>query len=435
MNKFKKFMALGLAAMMVTSLVACGGSTGNAKNKKSDSSKGTTVTFWNSFTGADGDMLVKMVDKFNKENTDGIKVKMDISSDFDSQLSTAFAAGEGPTMILSSSAYRFTYGDYLQDVSDVFDKTDLNKDDFIQSYLDYCSDGDKTYFVPFQVVGYYMYWNKDLFKKAGLDPETPPTSWDEWQQDAAKISDSTKNIYGSGISYDYAYQIAHIMQRFGGLAVTDDNGTWKANFENNAGYENFLNMYKDMVDDGDNPLEADTDSMMSAGQVGITVGGPWVTAGLDTAGIEDAAQEEKDGYLYLKKVWNREETFCIDFPMEVQMFAASECVREDIGKAAIMRGPVVYCLEEKDNGKNLHELLVDTDMHASVSEGKICDTVVKMVETDGWRLTESGDAEETLYHMYQKPQKQKVRLHYIPYYTWANRGENEMQVWTRVQNP
>ena len=78
MNKFKKFMALGLAAMMVTSLVACGGSTGNAKNKKSDSSKGTTVTFWNSFTGADGDMLVKMVDKFNKENTDGIKVKMDI---------------------------------------------------------------------------------------------------------------------------------------------------------------------------------------------------------------------------------------------------------------------------------------------------------------------------------------------------------------------
>ena len=195
-------------------------------------------------------------------------------------------SGAKGTMILSSSAYRFTYGDYLQDVSDVFDKTDLNKDDFIQSYLDYCSDGDKTYFVPFQVVGYYMYWNKDLFKKAGLDPETPPTSWDEWQQDAAKISDSTKNIYGSGISYDYAYQIAHIMQRFGGLAVTDDNGTWKANFENNAGYENFLNMYKDMVDDGDNPLEADTDSMMSAGQVGITVGGPWVTAGLDTAGVD-----------------------------------------------------------------------------------------------------------------------------------------------------
>ena len=112
--------------------------------------------------------------------------------------------------------------------------------------------------------------------------------------------------------------------------------------------------------------------------------------------------------------------------------------------AAALHDPIVRPLPcilhalghvRNNNGKNLHELLVDTDMHASVSEGKICDTVVKMVETDGWRLTESGDAEETLYHMYQKPQKQKVRLHYIPYYTWANRGENEMQVWTRVQNP
>ena len=101
MIKLKKIMALGLSALMVTSLVGCGGTTNATENKKSDSSKGTEITFWNSFTGADGDMLVKMVDKFNKENKDGIKVKMDISSDFDSQLSTAFAAGEGPTMILS----------------------------------------------------------------------------------------------------------------------------------------------------------------------------------------------------------------------------------------------------------------------------------------------------------------------------------------------
>lgn len=285
MRKWKRFTAAGLAVLMTSSLVACGGSGKESKTEEKSSSKGTTVTFWNSFTGADGDMLVKMVDKYNKENTDGITVEMDISSDFDSQLSTAFAAGEGPTMILSSSAYRFTYGDYLQDVSDVFDKTDLNKDDFIQSYLDYCSDDKTTYFVPFQVVGYYMYWNKDLFTAAGLDPDTPPATWDEWAEYATKLTDASKNVYGSGISYDYAYQIAHIMQRFGGLAVTDEDGTWTANFENNEGYKKFLNMYKGMVDSGNNPLEADTDSMASAGQIGMTVGGPWVTSGLDTAGV------------------------------------------------------------------------------------------------------------------------------------------------------
>lgn len=276
----RRFLAFVLVVVMMTSLVGCGG-----KESSNGSKKGTTITFWNGFTGADGDMLVKMVDKFNKENKDGITVEMDISSDFNSQLSTAFAAKKGPTMILSSSTYRFTYGDYLQKVTDVFDKTNLKKDDFIESYLNYCSDGESLYFVPFQVVGYYMYWNKDLFKAAGLDPETPPATWDDWKAYAEKLTDTSKNVFGSGLSYNYAFQIAHVMQRFGGLSVTDDNGSWKANFDGNAGYEKFLTMYKEMIDKGTNPREADTDSMASAGQIGMTVGGPWVTVGLDTAGI------------------------------------------------------------------------------------------------------------------------------------------------------
>lgn len=310
MRNTKKFLALGMSALMALSLVACG--SGSDETKSAQSAEGgqteegkqpeesqqaedtedtsadgepVTISFWNSFTGADGDMLVDLVNRYNEENEDNITVEMDISADFDSQLSTAFAAGTGPTMILSSSAYRFTYGDYLQDVSDVFDKTNLDKADFIQSYLDYCSEGSSLYFVPFQVVGYYMYWNKDLFEAAGLDPECPPATWDEWQSMAEKITDESKNVYGSGISYDYAYQIAHIMQRFGGLAVTDDNGAWKINLAGNTGYADFLNMYKDMIDHGYNPLEADTDSMASAGQIGMTIGGPWVTSGLDTAGV------------------------------------------------------------------------------------------------------------------------------------------------------
>lgn len=305
--KKKAVSILLTAAMTISLLTGCGGAENAADTPQAEAEPAAQeseleqaqseaenqtaagepikITFWNSFTGADGDMLTDLVNHYNTENTDGITVEMDISSDFDSQLSTAFAAGTGPTMILSSSAYRFTYGDYMQNISDVFDKTNLDKTDFIQSYLDYCSEGDNLYFVPFQIVGYYMYWNKDLFTAAGLDPETPPSTWDEWAEYAQKLTDESKNVYGSGISYDYAYQIAHIMQRFGGLAVTGESGNWKANFEGNNGYAEFLNMYQTMVQNGDNPLEADTDSMASAGQIGMTVGGPWVTAGLDTAGV------------------------------------------------------------------------------------------------------------------------------------------------------
>lgn len=290
----KKLLALGLSAIMSMSLAACSnqGDTSDNNNAGKNGNEtvaagneAITIQFWNSFTGADGDMLVELVNEFNETNEYGITVEMDISSDFDSQLSTAFAAGTGPDLVLFSSAYRFQYGDYMQSVGDIWDNTELDKGDFMQSYLDYCSEDNELYLVPFQVVGYYMYWNKDLFDAAGLDPNTPPTTWDEWEEYARMITDEEKNVYGSGISYGYQYQIAHIMQRFGGLAVTDEGGNWQANFAQNDGYVKFLEMYKSMLDDGVNPLEADTDSMASAGQIGLTIGGPWVTIGLDTAGI------------------------------------------------------------------------------------------------------------------------------------------------------
>ena len=70
-------------------------------------------------------------------------------------------------------------------------------------------------------------------------------------------------------------------------------------------------------------------------------------------GAEDGEIQVKDGYLYVKKVWKEGETLKLEFPMEIQVLQADNRVRENIGKVAVVRGPVVYCLEEADNGKNL----------------------------------------------------------------------------------
>ena len=67
-----------------------------------------------------------------------------------------------------------------------------------------------------------------------------------------------------------------------------------------------------------------------------------------------AEVEEKDGYLYVTKVWAKGETIRLNFPMEIQLLASNPLVREDAGRVAVKRGPVVYCMEEADNGKNLH---------------------------------------------------------------------------------
>lgn len=113
----------------------------------------------------------------------------------------------------------------------------------------------------------------------------PAQNWDEWFEYAKALTNEDSNVHGSGISYNYAYQIAHIIQRFGGLGVTEEDGAWKANFAGNEGYAAFLNMYKDMIDAGYNPIDADTDPTFTAGQLRMTVTGPWTTGGLDINGI------------------------------------------------------------------------------------------------------------------------------------------------------
>lgn len=149
-------------------------------------------------------------------------------------------------------------------------------------------------------------------------------------------------------------------------------------------------------------------------------------------GMADGKTEYRDGYLYVTGDWEEEECLELSFPMEVKLIGANPLVRENAQKAAVTRGPVVYCMEGYDNGENMHLLSVSMDPEAEVLDGEICKNKVKVIEADGYRQ-DCGRESAPLYHVLKKEKKEAVRLHYIPYYTWANRGENEMQVWTRVE--
>lgn len=137
--------------------------------------------------------------------------------------------------------------------------------------------GEDLYSLPFQNSLYYMYWNKDLFEKAGLDPETPPQNFEEWTQMAAKITDPDSNVYGSGLFMAYGNQEMCLMQQKGGLAVEQQSdGKYKVNIEGNEGYKEYLEWMKALYTNGDNPQENEIDSMFKAGQIGIMVNGPWL---------------------------------------------------------------------------------------------------------------------------------------------------------------
>ncbi len=140
----------------------------------------------------------------------------------------------------------------------------------------------------------------------------------------------------------------------------------------------------------------------------------------------------ENGYLYLRNLTGGHE-IVLKLCMEPRLWRADPRVRDDLGKVALTRGPVVYCLEEADNGKNLHLLSIDASGKPEEKEEQGELGHIIRITAAGKRIREPGEGSR-LYQPADEEalQEQDVRLRFIPYYTWANRGSNEMSVWVRT---
>ncbi len=170
----------------------------------------------------------------------------------------------------------------------------------------------------------------------------------------------------------------------------------------------------------------------------------------------DSDYVAEKGYLYFSNLAGVSE-ICLRFDMTPCLWRADLRVKDDVGKVALARGPVVYCLEEADNGKNLHLLSVDRNSRFEEirERGELGDIVV--ITASGRRYTQANTKEEEnkagteeTGSCKMKPANTEKRkslymrdadleiesgpatLRFIPYYTWANRGSNEMSVWVRA---
>ncbi len=142
----------------------------------------------------------------------------------------------------------------------------------------------------------------------------------------------------------------------------------------------------------------------------------------------DAAPRLEKGYLYLDGPW-QEDTIQYSFAMPARFVWADPRLRADVGRAAVMKGPLVYCLEQIDNGEDLAALSVDVS--AGLSERYDPDLLggTVLIRARGRRLT--APAEGPLYRD-APPAETPAELTFVPYCFWGNRGPGEMQVWTRT---
>lgn len=144
--------------------------------------------------------------------------------------------------------------------------------------------------------------------------------------------------------------------------------------------------------------------------------------------VENAVVEK--GYLVLEHMAEREEIH-VSCSMKARFVYANPNVRANEGKTAIMRGPLVYCLEEIDNGRNLASYYVDTKAHPEeVFEEDLLGGVVS-ITVKGKKISQDGWTEDELYGE-RRVKLEDVSLKAVPYCNWGNRrtGE-EMTVWVK----
>ncbi len=137
----------------------------------------------------------------------------------------------------------------------------------------------------------------------------------------------------------------------------------------------------------------------------------------------------EDGYLKLMGL-NPGDVVDVNYDLKPRYVVSHPRVADNVGKAVVMRGPLVYCAEQADNGAGvaclrLPENALFTEEEAFSGGGTIA------LETRGYRAVyKDPDA------LYQDglPRWEAADIHLIPYFLWANRGEGEMRVYLGVQS-
>ena len=141
---------------------------------------------------------------------------------------------------------------------------------------------------------------------------------------------------------------------------------------------------------------------------------------------ENYKGDTEKGYAYFDIKDGEELNF--DFNMKVRLIEARPEVTFDCGRAAVMRGPMVYCTESIDNGENLRDLRIDA--RGRFRAGKNKELGVPVLRVKAWRREVEADA--PLYSV-RKNILYEPDATLIPYYAIANRGKCEMQVWHLVK--
>jgi multiple sugar transport system substrate-binding protein len=238
------------------------------------------------------DIFEPMVADFEKQNPNIDVEIVDLGwGEYDQRLATMIATKTNPDVQLVSQGYLFSYaskGAYLP-LDDFID--DELKGQITDTLWEAGRYNEKIYEVPATPGADMIWYNKELFKKAGLDPNKPPQTWDELIEYAQQITDKT-GVPGLGMAgkafSDIWNTFATIYQSKSGKPLYDEKSQ-TFNFDDSVGEES-LQLMVDIVNDlkitQPNITEytrGDLRTLFRDGQVGMLIDAPFIISALKTS--------------------------------------------------------------------------------------------------------------------------------------------------------
>ena len=129
--------------------------------------------------------------------------------------------------------------------------------------------------------------------------------------------------------------------------------------------------------------------------------------------------------------WKKGDIIELDLPMPARLIEANPLVEEAKNQIAVVRGPIVYCLEGQDieGGHRINDIAIPADAHFIEVPVTIAGTKMIALETDALLTGQDAWDNNTLYRELRPAGKQKVKIRLIPYYAWDNRGIDDMSLW------
>ena len=277
MKKRIKLAMLGMTAVLF-GLTACG----NKQESKSAEGK-TTIRFASWDTADDVDAQQKMVDKFNEEHPDIQVVLEAYGSDFDTKISASMGSGDAPDVM-----YMWNYPAYhegLEPLDSYIEKEgEEYKKNFYSTLWNYNSYDGQIYGLPVGFTTHCVYYNKDLFEKAGVEEPKDGWTWEDLEEKAKKINEAT-GVKGFSFSmkpdpYDYEMYLWS-----NGTAYCDKEGKMEGYINSDKALETYK-MFQDMAKDGYAvATEKSGSDEFESGQTAMFVYGAWAVKKYTEAGV------------------------------------------------------------------------------------------------------------------------------------------------------